>query len=525
MNNLGSTATMISSWVFLLLILSLPNPGLSLSRVDYLARRKAVFDEEFSTRIGAKLKLNAAEASVNKILMDAKRSEIAQGLADGKFPPSRHFFLARDDIEKSAVFKIIKIMPKGAILHAHDLSMLDFHELIKLATYSPDVYMCFTNDGTLQFKYMNKLPAKPECSWRNVMKARDEAASPEAFDNMLYKKMSLETPNPQKLYPTINAVWKRFFNVFLSIGGLVHYKPLTAKFLEAAFKSAVEDNVQYMEARSLLTKTYNIDGSLNSREESLDILRLATQEFVKDYPNDFAGFKVIGSAIRAQNASLIGDRVKEAIQFRQKYPSFYAGFDLVGQEDPGHSLLYFLDDLLLPSQMNPPVDLPYFYHAGETNWNGEDVDDNMVDAVLLNTSRVGHGFAILKHPFVEKSIREKPIAVELNPVSNQVLKLVDDLRNHPASALFSTDYPVVVSSDDPAIWGALPLSHDFYMAFMGFASAEDDLRLLKQLAINSIKYSAMSDEEKVNAFRLWQTKWSQFIDKVLAENRFNQQIN
>ena len=41
------------------------------------------------------------------------------------------------------------------------------------------------------------------------------------------------------------------------------------------------------------------------------------------------------------------------------------GFDLVGQEDKGHPLLYYLEQLQFPSQQ-AAVNLPYFFHAGET---------------------------------------------------------------------------------------------------------------------------------------------------------------
>lgn len=140
-----------------------------------------------------------------------------------------------------------------------------------------------------------------------------------------------------------------------------------------------------------------------------------------------------------------------------------------------------------------------------------------VDAILLGTQRIGHGYALIKHPSAMEFIKRQGIAVEVNPISNQVLRLVADTRNHPAAVLFSDNYPVVISSDDPSFWEAKPLSHDFFVAFLGIANSRQDMRFLKQLAINSIKYSAMPDAEKNEAMDKWQAAWDRFVDVTVAK--------
>lgn len=192
-----------------------------------------------------------------------------------------------------------------------------------------------------------------------------------------------------------------------------------------------------------------------------------------------------------------------------KYQDFVAGFDLVGQEDKGRPLVDFIPQLLEIKNTTR-----FFFHAGETNWEG-DTDMNLFDAVLLNTTRIGHGYAIVKHPEVYQVAKERKIAVEISPISNQVLKLVDDYRNHPAAALIADGFPVVIACDDPSFWGSKALSYDWYIAFMAFGSRDSDLRLLKQLAINSILYSSLEDDERSGLLNEWEKRWDQFLDDIL----------
>lgn len=141
--------------------------------------------------------------------------------------------------------------------------------------------------------------------------------------------------------------------------------------------------------------------------------------------------------------------------------------------------------------------------------------DFQIDAVLLGAKRIGHGFGLAKHPKLIELIKERNVTVEITPVSNQVLKLVDDFRNHPAAILMAQNVQIVIAPDDPAFWEVSKLSHDFYIAFVGIASRQSDLRTLKKFVLNSIEHSALNATEKSEALIKWQTKWDAFIDNLI----------
>ena len=57
----------------------------------------------------------------------------------------------------------------------------------------------------------------------------------------------------------------------------------------------------------------------------------------------------------------------------------------------------------------------------------------------------GHGYAIVKHPRLKLLAKLKKIALEVCPISNQLLDLLSDMRNHPAASLFQENQPMVIS--------------------------------------------------------------------------------
>ena len=130
---------------------------------------------------------------------------------------------------------------------------------------------------------------------------------------------------------------------------------------------------------------------------------------------------------------------------------------------------------------------------------------------MLNTTRLGHGYAIEKHPEAKRIAREKNIPIEVNPISNQVLGLVKDLRNHPVAPLIQEGFPMVISADDPGLWDAKGLSYDFYSAFMAMAGKMMNLKLMKKFVQNSLEYSTLKGEELSKCRVVVNTKWDNYM--------------
>ncbi|KAH9005332.1 hypothetical protein EDB86DRAFT_3062117 [Lactarius hatsudake] len=192
------------------------------------------------------------------------------------------------------------------------------------------------------------------------------------------------------------------------------------------------------------------------------------------------GFWMVCTTLRILFPEEIEWYLEDCITLKQEFPNLIAEFDIVGDENDAGPLIDYIKPLLAFKRRvkDLRMDLPLFLHAGKTLSDGGKADNNLYDALLLGTKRIGHGFSI------------NGIVLEVCPIS---CGLTSSMPMHPLPAKINQGVPVTLNSDDRLCLERKG-SYDFYQVF--FSSETTGLITLKKIALDSIETRAASMCEK-----------------------------
>ncbi|EHK98314.1 putative Adenosine deaminase CECR1-A [Glarea lozoyensis 74030] len=432
-------------------------------RSDYAFRQSLSPLGKHADRIVSRIRAHEASTIWNSGLEDILAQKIG-----GNIYPGMMFSLAKERMEQTQLWKIIRKMPKGALLHAHMDAMVDFDYLFGVL---------------LKTKGMH-----------------------------IYSEKSLDTEEAREGGP----VKFRFQKV-----ERVEEKSIWSSelFMRKMMKQLIEDGVKWIDLRLAFTFRYYKEGHDVPEDTFHEMFRVFGEEienFKKtDEGKGFWGCRMIWTGLRILDTRKMVEDMDACIAIKIAYPHLISGFDLVGQEDAGRPLKDVLPELFWFKKQcaQEGVDIPFFFHAGETLGDGSDTDENLFDAVLLGTRRIGHGFSLYKHPLLVDMVKEKKILVE---------------------TLLARGVPCSLCNDDPAILGqdTAGMTHDFWQALQGWENL--GLAGLGSLAENSVRWAAFEDQSNadwvqgikdatlgsgVRAQRMkeWSVEWEQFCLWIVSE--------
>jgi adenosine deaminase/aminodeoxyfutalosine deaminase len=117
-------------------------------------------------------------------------------------------------------------------------------------------------------------------------------------------------------------------------------------------------------------------------------------------------------------------------------------------------------------------------HAGETT-NAQ----NVWDALSIGAERIGHGIRSIEDPALMQHLREKNIPLEICITSNVRTGAVATLEDHPVRKLFDAGVPIVLNTDDPALFGCT-LPSEYRLAQEKFGFSDQELRVIANQAFH-----------------------------------------
>lgn len=124
----------------------------------------------------------------------------------------------------------------------------------------------------------------------------------------------------------------------------------------------------------------------------------------------------------------------------------------------------------------------YGYHV--VAHEGEFISTGLKDAIdSIKVDRLDHGIHVIKDPSLMKKLLDRKTPLTVCPLSNVVLKLIDDIKNHPLKEMLDAGLLVTINSDDPAFFGGY-IAENYYAAYKDIHLSLDDLVVCAYNSIN-----------------------------------------
>jgi hypothetical protein len=155
------------------------------------------------------------------------------------------------------VSKIIIIILKKYYLRNEIVGSTDY--VVSLTRWS-DLWQWGNIDGDElpQFLFSRQKPkAIDNVEWRLVLDIRNEIGN-DVYDNKVRRFFTLFVDDPLIRYSDINVVWDKFMDLFRVFGAIVEYKEAWRDYFRQALEELYDDNVQYLELRSVLPEVSSL---------------------------------------------------------------------------------------------------------------------------------------------------------------------------------------------------------------------------------------------------------------------------
>jgi len=428
-----------------------------------------------------------------------------------KFEEDFYYNLAmkyKSEIESNGFFEDLNHMPKGCLLHHHMTDCINIEWLSKEVMKEENLKNIYMRRFRSQFDILiyTTQPKTGDKPFKNIIEEYLTENKDKTPYDYFYPRLAM-LPEESERARNNDEAWAIFMPKYFFCYFLVFYKEFYRQHLRNTFLQCIEDNQYRLESRLTLGSIRNEKCEIVSEEEEMEVYAEEVKYINSRKLKTKFTFGIIIEGKRNKKDEELLNLIKESSALRQKYPELICGIDLCGDENNFRSF----QQLTPVMATNTDKDMPWILHCGETI---KAQNYNLVDGALNNSKRFGHCINLFKLGTLFEYVKQKQIVLEINPISNQTLRQVRDLRIHPCIGYHNYGLKCCINNDDPTLYNTKGVKYDFLVSA---AAMEFDLLDFKCFGLNSIEGAQVSEEIKNNYKTFFLKDWDAFLDYFIKK--------
>lgn len=248
----------------------------------YLAGRDGLIAQEKTSRSDASFRasltpiarracdiVDAIRSHEMKTVWASSSSSSEGGGQETTVFPGMMFRLAKERMESTRIWDIMRRMPKGALLHAHMDAMVDFDFLLDRLMAMPGMHMssdralvdeAAMEHAVVQFRYRAREVSGGAELWQSGYTPGKFLALTSVADafpgggragflEWMKSRCTLHVRDSHDHHHGVDAIWDKFARCFVFVATIIHYEPIFRLFLRRLMSLLKADGVNWAELR------------------------------------------------------------------------------------------------------------------------------------------------------------------------------------------------------------------------------------------------------------------------------------
>lgn len=248
------------------------------------------------------------------------------------------------------LWRIVKKMPKGTLLHAHIGATVDlnwvFHEAIETSGMTISAPVPLDSDDARQsvlvkYKFSSKIDESAASIWssdyvpetllslKKVAETYPDGGR-DGFVAWMEDRCSITQTESLQHHLGVDDVWRKLTAGFIMLAPILYYEPILRAFIRQLFLTLIEDRVRWIEVRAVLRSPFTSTGKDSPEVGAFELARVLDETFREFMESDeskgFWGARIIWTSMRGQDTANIIDGT-ETPPFHHNGQTTYISFD------------------------------------------------------------------------------------------------------------------------------------------------------------------------------------------------------